>query len=254
MRRIFAILSILCMILASCMSLSACRRYKYPEGEREAKNLQAFLEEKDCLGEFSLWRTIANEDKIELSFRGEGTLQEVFAVTEIANEYLDMHPESIIYENNLDLCISFYPQDSNKNDYEHYRYFACVEKGNQDARLNLLQLHTEKLIHLSDFRDCKVVFKNINATYNVVFDDPEVLLDLDGLEAFSFDDLFVSANNESVLSILQAVCYYEDNNILPPFRFEFYFSGNAELKSTFDDFVRFHPDYIVFSSLNVDTL
>lgn len=237
-------------VLLSCVMLSSCWRSEHPKEKEEAKRILSYLQETDCLGDLSLWNTRVFEEEIEINFWGDCDLQKVFSTAERANQYLETHPESILLENDMDFRIAFFPKGSVKRAREMMSYFACVQKKAREDQLEHLFIHTEERIMTSDFRDCDVSFKSVDCTYNVVFDDPEALLHLNGLQSFIFDNAFVPTDKETLASVLQSVCYYEDNGILPGFEFVFCFSKNAsmneELRRQYDDFIESHPEYQVF--------
>ncbi len=240
-------------VLLSCVLLSSCWRSEYPKEKEEAKRILSYLQETDCLGDLTLWNTRVFEKEIELNFWGDCDLQKVFSTAERANQYLETHPESIFLENDIDFRIAFFPKGSVKRTREMMGYFACVQKKAREDQLEHLYINTEECIMTSDFLDCEVSFKSVNCTYNVVFDDPEALLHLNGLQSFTFDNAFVPTDKETLASVLQSVCYYEDNGILPKFDFIFFFGGssnnNEELRSTYKDFVESHSEYTVFHPL-----
>ena len=237
-------------ICLSLVMLSSCWRSEHPKENAEAKRILSYLQETDCLGDLSLWNTRVFEEEIEINFWGDCDLQKVFSTAERANQYLETHPESILLENDMDFRIAFFPKGSDKRDREMFRYFACVQKKAREDQLEHLYINTEECIMTSDFLDCEVSFKSVNCTYNVVFDDPEALLHMNGLQIFSFDNSFVPTDKETLARVLQSVCYYEDNGSLPDFEFEFCFSNNAsmneELRSQYEDFVKSHSEYQVF--------
>lgn len=237
-------------ICLSCVLLCSCWRSEHPKEKAETKRILSYLQETDCLGDMTLWNTRVYEEEIELNFWGDCDLQKVFSTAERANQYLETHPDSILLENDIDFRITFFPKGSVNRDREMFCYFACVQKKAREDQLEHLYIHTEECIKTSDFRDCDVSFKSVSCTYNVVFDDPEALLHLNGLQSFTFDNAFVPTDKETLEIVLQSVCYYEDNGILPGFEFVFCFSKNAsmneELRRQYDDFIESHPEYQVF--------
>ena len=240
-------------VLLTCVLLCSCWRSEHPKEKAETKKILAYIQETDCLGDLTLWDTLVNERTIEICFRGDCDLQKVFSTADRANQYLETHPESILLENDIEFRIFFFPAGSEKWDWEKRRCFAFVEKAKHEKRLDSLEIHTEEEIKLSEFRNCQVSFDYVVATYNVVFDDPETLLSLQGLSAFQFSNQFAPMDKETLEKVLQSVCYYEDNGILPKFDFIFFFGGsssnNEELRSTYKDFVESHSEYTVFHPL-----
>lgn len=239
---LFLSISVFCSILCSC------RRYHYPEGETAVAELSEYIEAEKKNSSFSLWTSSVNESSMELCFQGECSLQGVLGITECANQYLETHPEFIAISKAMELRISFFPNGSTKRDRQNLNYYASVRKPRDEKKINALEIHTNETIMISAFRDCGVSLEYVIVPYNVLFDDPEALLSIEGLKYFQFTDRRVKTDIATLVEVLQAVCYYEDHNITPTFQFTF--GLDDELKKEYRAYVESHPDYKVFSSFD----
>lgn len=235
----FLLACILSLLTCSCLNTNRFSREK-----TEAKRLIQFLQNSDCLGNYSYWKSVVNESRVELCFRGDGDIQRVFDTAKQANQYLDANPKSLINEQKMELEISFFLTDADQNEYNRYQYYASIIKHPQDGHSYALYVHSEDTIYTSWFLGCSVPLKEIESTYNVVFDDYDALLGVNGLEHFVLSDYYVQTNNEQFIQVLESLCYFEDNDISLPFKIEV--SYKSEFESIYADFVSSHPEYQLF--------
>ncbi len=245
MKKAIVILIWIICLVSMCVFVCACINHeRYPEEEAEAEQILSYISDNHCLENLSLCDTIAVDGKIELSYWGDCDLEDAFDVSETINNYLDTHPESIIHKKQMELIVKIYPFEPDKLDYERQNYYAKVTKSSEKGHLDSLKINTPDTIQLSEFKNCQVPYKKIETSYNVVFDNYEAILSVEGLESFVFSDGHIASSKENLIRVLESLCYYEDNDVQIPFKF--YFSLRYELRATYDEFVSTHPQYKIF--------
>lgn len=245
-KAIVILLWIFCLAFLSISICSCINRERYPLEKDEADQILSYLSENHCLEELSWCDTIAVEGKIELSYWGDCDLEDAFDVSEVINNYLDSHPDSVVHKKQMELIVKMYSFEPDKLDYERQDYYASVSKAPKEQHINFLSIHTSETMKMSEFNQCQVSYKQIESTFNVDFDDYEAILSMDGLEEFCFSDLHIRSSKDNFIRVLDSLCYYEDSDIQIPFEFSFLY--DHDLETTYDEFISTHKRYRIFPS------
>lgn len=240
--------SIGCILIVSIIMsyLSGCDT-RNSEQNKEAKDFLSAIQKVECMQKYEQYKHNGRwvyDSHINLCLWGDCNLQDIFEITECANEYLASHSDSIIVTRHMELKITFFNHEPDKHDYEWLRYYACVSKMPEETSMNMLSVRTSDTIYTSEFRNCPAPFKNIELAYSVEFDEPEALQTISGLEGVSFSSATV--NKEELVRILEEVCYYDEHNINLNFGFGFGVGLDRDLMKVYNEFALAHADYRVF--------
>lgn len=253
MKKTRVVVCVIFAVLLISFSLFVYRttRNPFPEEKREADALYAELQSIECTQEYKRWdeKYIASGERICICLWGDCDLQDIFEISERANEYLETHPDSIINTRNMGVCIEFFDHEPSRHDYERYRYYACVTKNPDDALISEFDMKASAPVEVTDFRNCSVPYNRIGLTYAADFRDSEALLTVEGLTMVAVH-YEVGCSKEDMLRVLQEVCYYDEHDINLDFSFGFGVGSDAELERIYNDFVKAHADYKVFQDEN----
>lgn len=244
--RILSLMLILILPL-NTMMLSSCSDLFAENEMREARRLYNYLKEEDCLGTLNLWKTIGSNDNVELCFEGECNLQDVFLITKKANCFLKSHPNSDILTKKYGLRITFFPAHPHERDYENMDFYASVAKYPNEDEINYLFYNSTEKIYTSSFRDCPVSYKRVEVSFNIVFDDFEALNTIPALRNFAICSDHVRTDEETMIRVLNSLCYYEDHGI--EMNYEFAFIIQEDLRDAYNRFVSAHKGYKVFRTM-----
>ena len=238
-------------LVTQIVYLSSCFNHKEQTKERiAAEQLLEYIQESNKLANLEVYKTVANEERIEICFWGDCGLDEVFEAGERANSYLSDHKQSIILTGQLELSIVFFSEKPTSSDYNDYGYYACITKKTQEDFITILSVHSDKTIRLSSFRHCNIPLKEIVLPFNIVFDDYESLFKIQNIQVVELESSFVRTDGENLLYVLNSLCFYEDNDIELPF--VFYLSVQDDLREMYNEFLLKHSEYDVFKTENKD--
>ena len=225
----------------------ACAKFFYSEEKKETKRLYEYLQESDSLDGLEYWKiTESTNSSAILSFKGTCSLEKIYSITECSNKYLEEHSNSCFLENNSRVEIRIFSIGADQRSYDGGHFYASVVKRSGEKCFNELIVNTDETIRLSMFRSCPVNYDSITVSFNLLFDDYDVLAEMQNLQYFEFTEDPVNTDRENLLRVLESVCYYESHGIVLSFSFRFNLHG--EMKSVYDDFVLSHQEYKVFGA------
>lgn len=232
----------LMLLFSYLVMFASCAHLSETSGKKEAKKLYEYLVNSGSLKNLELWEISEFGDAgVELSFRGSCDLKTVFIITETTNKYLEETSKCFFNSAGAELWIKVFPEDSSKYDASVGNWFACVAKGKEEHVMTDLRIHSNDVIYLSGFRDCRVPYKCIELTYNTVFDDYESLFLVNGLQEVFFTCEYGFPKEENFVQVLEHICYYEDHNIVVPFKFVLAIPD--ELEDAYSAFLLSHGNY-----------